>query len=95
MVKYYRKKDMLDFTKMAYEYYHQTLKKTVTPIDTYQFQFDIRVSGRACGRCAPTRKLWEHAGAENQNEKGLCDSGYFPLGRSPLFARYDFLKKDV
>ena len=22
------------FTKMAYEYYHQTLKKTVTPIDT-------------------------------------------------------------
>ena len=49
-------------------------------------------NGRACGRCAPTRKLWKHAGAENQNEKGLCDSGYFPLGRSPLFACYDFLK---
>ena len=38
---------------------------------------------------------WKHAGAENQNKRGLCVSGYFPLGRSPLFACYDFLKKDV
>lgn len=61
----------------------------------YNFRFAVLVSGRACGRHAPTRKLWKHAGAENQNKRGLCVSGYFPLGRSPLFACYDFLKKDV
>ena len=60
-----------------------------------QFRFVLLVSGRVCGRHAPTRKLWKHAGDENQNKRGLCVSGYFPLGRSPLFACYDFLKKDV
>ena len=69
--------------------------QTITCKADYNFRFDIRVSGRVCGRCAPTRKLWKHAGAENQNKRGLCVSGYFPLGRSPLFACYDFLKKDV
>ena len=62
---------------------------------TEKFRFAILVSGRACGRHAPTRKLWKHAGVENQNKRGLCVSGYFSLGRNPLFACYDFLKKDV
>ena len=73
------------------------IRDSQNPVEAadYNFRFVLLVSGRACGRCAPTRKLRKHAGAENQNKRGLCVSGYFPLGRSPLFACYDFLKKDV
>ena len=58
-----------------------------------KFRFVILVSGRACGRHALTRKLRKHAGTENQNKRGLCVSGYFPLGRSHILRDLIFLKK--